>query len=701
MGLYPSPVPDAPNILDQPRYAAIHRAVLSGLLSNIARHREQREYEGVRGRTLVIWPGSTLRRHRPQWIVSAEMVQTTQLYARTVATIRPEWIEDAAGHLVRRTWDEIRWDRDAAEVVADEKVTLWGMTLVPRRVVPYGPVDPKTSRTVFIQQALVEGAYRSEAPFWRNNQRLIEEVRTLQNKARTRDLLVDPKARHDFYDARIPEGIYNAQAFEQWRRGAEKRHPRLLFMSRHDLMLHGAQGITPDLFPDTMDLAGASVPLTYHLEPGHAMDGVTATLPVAALGQVSSERLDWLVPGMLRDKLIALVKTLPKALRTQFVPAPDTVDRIMPRLKFGQGSLAEQLAHELGREAGVAIAPSAIQMHEVPDHLKMNCRVLDERGRQLAMGRDLEDVRSTLRAQIREAFAHLPRGPWVRDDLKSWDFGDLPQRVQIQHKGMTLWAYPGLVDAGSSASLRLFDSAESAAKSTRAGLRRLFMTQLRQEMRYLWSHLPNIDRMSLHFAPLGPSEELRTELTGAIAERVFLEDWASIRTQAEYERRVQTAWRRVEPIGRELSEAAGLILAAFHEVSVKLEKAFPPAWRDSVQDMRQQLGALVPKQFLSATPHAWLGHVPRFIKGIDVRLTKLANAGLARDRQKMAQVRPLWDDYGQRLAQQRQAGVSDPILAELRWMIEELRISLFAQELRTSMPISVKRCQEQLARAWG
>jgi len=681
--------------LPSPKYDAIHRAILTGLLSNIGLKSDAHEYTGARGVKVSIFPGSALFKEEPQWIVGAELVETTRLYARTVARIQPEWIERIAEHLVKRTYAEPRWNPDTAHVVAYEKVTLYGLTIVPQRTVHYGPIDPRASREIFIQHALVEGEFRTDAPFFRHNQRLIEEIQALEAKSRQRDVLVDPQARYDFYDARIPAGIYNGPLFERWRQQIERHNPKLLFMTRRDLMVHGAAGITQEQFPDFLLVDDIRLPLEYHLEPGHATDGVTVTILLAAINQLPAERFEWLVPGFLREKITGLIKSLPKNLRVNFVPAPEYAEAAFETLKPGDGSLLDALSLFLARQAGMTVPREAFDPSALLDHLHMNFHIVDETGKQLAAGRDLAEIRRKLGIQVKATFEQLPHPRYKRDNIAEWDFGDLPASIAVKRHGMSLNAYPALVDNGRSVSLRLMDCPESAQSSHVAGLRRLFLLQLGDEVDSLSLRIPDLHEMSLHYATLGPAKDLKDDIVAKTINRTFLPD-ANVRTQMEFELRLQVGRRhRLLEAGVEVAELAGRILAAYHAVALLLARPTIPAWGAAIADIRGQLAHLLPKGFLASTPDIWLAQFPRFLKGIQARIQKLTTAGHRRDGQHMAEILPFWQGYLAQSKRHREQGIHDPALQQFRWMIEELRVSLFAQELRTSIPVSVKRLEKQ------
>ncbi len=690
----PDPTDDAP-ARDPRKYDAIHRALLAGLLGNVGVKTADFEYTGGRGTKFHLFPGSGLFKSKPKWVVAGELVETTRLYARTVANIDPRWVERVAEHLVKREYAEPHWLRETANVVAFERVTLYGLPIVARRVVNYGPVDPKAAREVFIHAALVEGEYDTDAQYFRHNRDLVREVELIEAKLRRRDVLVDAKTRYAFYDARLPKDIFNGFTFERWRREAERQDKRLLFMSKADLMLHAAEQATPGLFPDAIQVHGVRVPLSYHLEPGHPADGVTATLPLAALNQLPVEPFEWLVPGMLKEKVIALIKSMSKDLRVKFVPAPDAADAVLPNLATPRGSLLDALADQLGKRIGSQIPPSSFAPEELPEHLRMNFRVVDEAGKQVAIGRALNEIRRGLGMRARSTFADLPPGPYNRAKVTRWDFGDLPGKVEVRLHGTTLLGFPALVDDGpDTASLRLLDSAEAARVAHRAGVRRLFMVELAKEVTQLSRRLPRIDQLSLYYKPLGAADDLKRDLMDAVADRAAGE-LAGVRTQAGFIAHGETGWRRLSTAATEVTDLAWAALSAYNALAQELSRSFPPMLADSIGDMREQLAHLMPARFLKTTPAIWLPHLPRFIKGIQTRLTKLQNAGLSRDQAHLLEVQPRWRGYLKRAEKHRKESVIDPVLVEYRWMVEELRVSLFAQELKTSIPVSPKRLDVQ------
>ncbi|WP_428939580.1 ATP-dependent RNA helicase HrpA [Fontivita pretiosa] len=690
---------------------AIHRALLSGLLSNIGVRGDGFEYNGARGSKFHIFPGSALFNRKPAWLMAAELIQTTKLYARTVAPIRPEWIERIAPHLLKKTCSEPYWQPHTGHVMAYEKVTLYGLTIVPRRAVHYGPIDPRTSRAMFIQHALVEGDWYTDGKFFRHNRELIEQIQTIENKARRRDLLVDQQAMFDFYDKRIPASVYNGPLFEKWRRQAEAQAPQLLFMTTRDLMRYEAD-IAWDQFPDQLLVNDMALPLEYRLEPGHPMDGVTVTIPLATLNQIPPEPFEWLVPGLLKEKILALIRSLPRTLRTNFVPAPDYAEAAHRALRARAGSLLDLLAEFLGKQSGVQISRWDFQLDTLPDHLRMNFRLVDAQGREVAIGRDLAELRQKVGVAAQQTFSAGAEKHFHRDGITRWDFGELPPKVQVSRHGMQLVGYPALVDAGTSVSLRVLDTPQSAAAATRAGLRRLFMLQLAGEIKSLARRLP-IDELCLLYALIGEEnaseadrrgvlcDELRNDIVTAAADRALYPNETDgpgdVRSRDQFIDRAEAAWRRLPAAADELVEIARGVLATHQSLRLRLDEPYPPLLQPSIQDIRAHLSSLVPRGFLLSTPSNWLGHLPRFLRAIEIRLKKLTNAGLPRDVAAMQTIAPLWQRYADRAAELSRRGIIDPQLQTYRWMLEELRVSLFAQELKTSIPISVQRLERQWA----
>jgi ATP-dependent helicase HrpA len=686
-------------------FDAIHRALLTGLLSNIGTRAETFEYGGGRGSKFNIFPGSGLFKKGPKWVMAAEIVQTTKLYARTVAKIQPEWIEALAAHLVKKSYSECHWSQDAGHAVAFERVTLFGIELVARRRVNYGHVDVKAARELFILHALVFGETKADWVFLKKNLALVDEVKELEAKARKADILIDREAMYAYYDSRLPDWICSVATMQKWRqenRGAEKT----LEMPRELVMKRAAPEITPDQFPRYLGIAGTKLNIQYKLDPGGEDDGLTLRVPIEALIATDEARIEWLVPGLLQEKILALFRCLPKAFRKGLEPAPALAEECAKELKFGEGSLTDTLSQLIENKRGFKIPKEAWQPKSVPDHLKMLVIVTNERGKEIAHGRDMAEIKSRLAAKAKASFGKLAKSSFDRDGLKTWDFGDLSGSMEIQRSGLRLVAYPAIVDQGATVSLRLLDSAEEAAEATRTGLRRLFMLEAKDELSYHLRLIPGIDRMALHYATLGGRAELDRELTELICERVFLEGRSPIRTKAEFESHLREGWDQIAAAARETGELVSQILNLKQAIALRIPDRVPPAWKPAMDDIQDHLVRLMPKGFLRTTPYTQLREFPRYLNAVLVRLQKLENAGLARDARWRDELVLHWRRYtdvaNQLAATTGKSGPPPdarqvPVISAYRWMLEEYRVSLFAQELGTATPVSSKRLEE----AWS
>ena len=678
-------------------YENVHRALLTGLLQNVGRKTDRHEYQGVRGRHFSIFPGSGLFQKKPNWVMAAELVETSKVYARTNASIQPEWIEAVAGDLCKRSYTDPHWQRKTARVMAYERVTLYGLPVVNRRSVPYGQIDPKASRAIFIRSALVEGEYDTGAAFFRHNAQLVREFELMEAKARRRDLMADADTRYAFYDAKIPAHVVDGKSLDKWRRSAEREDRRLLFMTAADLTAAGPGDLSGQ-FPDALETDAGAFALEYRFDPGHPDDGVTVTLPLAALNQVPIDRLDWLVPGLIEEKCLDLLRTLPKPTRVNLVPAPEYAARAVRKMAYGEGALLPSLASALGKLSGTPVSADQFEPEKLADYLRMNVRVVDEHGKQVAVGRDLRAIRQQLRGSARDAFAIKPPPPYDRDGVTAWDFNDLPERVELRQGGATLQGFPSLVDRGDSVSLRLLDTPDAARDATRQGVRRLFLIDYAKELRHLIDTLPAMRPMSLHYAPLGPSEKLKDQIREAVADRLVMDIPKRVRTREEFTIRLETAWNRLRPLAEQVGDVAAKTLARRHDLALRLDRAFPDLMAEPVADLRRQLAHLVPPDFLTATPVAWLPQLPRYLKAMQSRLDKLTNAGLKRDMAGLATLAPLLSSYRDQASADPDAARTTQMV-NLRWHLEELRVQLFAQELGTAVPVSAKKIEAVLGQA--
>jgi ATP-dependent RNA helicase HrpA len=682
-------------------YGQVHRAMLAGLLGNVGVRNEEgasgegrrpvaAPYIGARGVKFWVHPGSTLGKKRPQWVMAAEMTETTRLYARSVAGIQPEWLEQVGAHLIKRSQSEPHWEKKGARVVALERGVLYGLPVYINRRVNYGPLDPERAREIFIRQALVEGDFETRASFFQHNRRLVAQIETLEHKSRRPDVLVDDELIFAFYDSLVPPEVHDGAAFDAWRRQAEAREPKCLFLKRADLMRHEAAGITTAQFPHQIEVAGRAFPLEYLHDPGGQRDGVTMTVPLIALNQLSAARCDWLVPGLVKEKVQRLAKSLPQKLRHQLGPLPEFADRFVAAVQPADVPLADAIARYARSELNIVIPLDAFRLETLPAHLSLNFRVVDEHGRQLAMGRNLVQLRVDLGARALGEFSAIAKPAAARAGLTSWDFGDLQDIMEIRQGSQTLIGHPALVDRGEAVDLELFDAPEAAAAEHRKGLRRLFMLQLHEQARYLEKNLPGLRDMALRFAAIGDSGELKDQLVAAAFDRACLAEPLP-RSASEFTARCAEARSRLVLIAQEVARLVDGILAEHQALLKKLQaiRAFP----DGVRDVEAQVARLLPKDFVIATPYERLQHFPRYLKAASLRLDKL-RPDPGRDARAFAEYTPLEQAWQREDMKQRRQGARDPQLDQVRWLLEELRVQLFAQELRTPVPVSVKRLQK-------
>ncbi|MCC6126175.1 MAG: ATP-dependent RNA helicase HrpA [Pirellulales bacterium] len=713
------------------KYAAIHRAILTGLLSNLAQKGETYEYTVAGGGKGNLWPGSGVFQGRPKWIVAAEVVETTRRYLRCCAKIDPRWIEPLAGHLAKKTHRDPQWDPAAASAMAIERVTLFGLTIVPGRRVRLGPIDPQTARELLIRHGLVEGQFEKKPDFLVHNERLFEEMERLQAKLRRRDLLLGEWARYEFYDRRIPDDVYDGPRLMKWLRdiqsaGAaptlavgmketaenlpqhahdERGHGALenlksLCMTQADL-IRGEVEVVEGAYPDTLSARHIDLPLDYRFSPGERDDGVTVSVPLEALNQLDPSRLDWLVPGLLEEKVLASIRALPKSLRTLFVPAPESAKNALPLIRFGVGDFRGAVAAALSRLAGQHIPPNAFQDERLPDELKMNVRVTGAEGETLAVGRDLDELRKTLGAEAAATFSAAEDPRFNRDGVTAWDFGELPAEIEVARGFMTLKAYPALVDREDSASLKLFDSPERAAREMRAGSRRLFILASWRELKTQIDWLPRLNQILVYGASL-EGLDLRRQFAELLADRAFFaEESALPRNESDFKKQLAAGKARLGLAVQAIAEWAMPTFENFHRAVLALESMKNPNAKYAVADIREQFGQLLGPKFATAAPWEWLKQYPRYFRAACARLESLTAGGLARDQKNFAEFQPRWEAYRAREEERAALGLFDSEWEYYRWMLEEFRVSLYAQKLGTAVPVSGKRLDAQWEKIRG
>ncbi len=675
-------------------YDAVHRAILTGLLANLGtRGGEGYEYNVAGGSKAFLWPGSVLAKKRPSWVMAAESVETTRRYLRSCARIDPRWIEPLAMHLVKRSHSEPHWQRETGSVAAYEKVSLFGLTVVARRRVAYGPVNPTHARELFIQHGLVEGDMDSDLKFFRRNRGLLKRMEQLQAKLRRHDLLLGEWAQYEFYDARIPDDVYDLPGLKKWLKQAERAKPDVLDMTEADVAGEQPHDDTRR-FPDAMEFGETTFPLEYRYEPGSDRDGITLRLSADAVGAVEQPYLDWLVPGLVEAKVLALIKSLPKPIRRNLVPAPDTARLVVREIEFGQGRFLETVAEKLSRIAGQRISPGDFQQDKLPAELRMNVRVETDDGQVLAEGRDLDTVRREIGAVVSEGFAQADTSQWQRDGLTTWDLDYLPEEVELKRAGITIKAYPALIDRGEDVSLRLCETPQAAADQTRRGLRRLCLIAARRDLKSQVQWLPGLNQAQVYAATI-PEFSLQEQLAELIAELAFNAAERIPRDKPAFDRFMAEGRRRIAPAVQEMAGLIGPLFAEHHKARLAVEKMSADRWSFATRDAAQQMDHLIGPHFLSDTPWTWLKHFPRYFKAIQMRLEKLRSGSESRDRAATEEIAAHTDVYLARRRQHEQSGLRDPELDIYRWMLEEYRVSSFAQELGTSIPVSAKRLQKQ------
>ncbi len=680
---------------DEANYAQIHRALLSGLLGNIGfKDGEAESYLGARGIRFHIAPGSTLKKQRPKWVMAAELVDTTKLYARCVAKIDPDWIEPLAKGLTESHYSDPRWDRRMGMVNAWERVSLYGLTVIPKRRVHYGPINPQESREIFVREALANMEFDTKATFFAENKRLIAEIEELEHKARRQDVLVDEHQLFAFYDAKIPAGIYNAASFEKWRADAERSNPKLLYLARNDLMRHGADAVTEVQFPEQMVLDGGKIPLKYRFEPGHILDGVTATIPLALLNQLDPTPTEWLVPGMLRDKLTHLIKVLPKAYRRVCVPVPEFVTGFLEQIEQHDVPILEALAAYIQQKTTLKISKDDWNMADIPTHHLMNFRVVDEKGRELGMGRDWNALKKQLGSAAQLTFRNTSPGI-EKTGLKQWDFGDLPATLTFSKDGRQLTGYPALEDNTDSVSVKLFDTQNVAESAHRKGVSRLMRFELKEQMKQLEKGLPQFNQYAMLLRNLISPDDLREEMLLAIADRAFVGEDDLPRSNQDFMTLKQRARTRLPAVTDGATRLAIAIAAEYQALMQKLG-ALPNNMARIKREVEEQLAQLLPRRFMSQTAWERLQHLPRYLKALKLRLEKYPNS-IERDTRSGQAMQLIWQRWQDKVNTLHKAHLEVPqALQDYRWLIEELRVSLFAQELKTPFPVSVKR----LDKAW-
>lgn len=669
----------------------LHQALLSGLLSNVGTLLENREYLGARNRKFMIHPGSGLAKKTPKWVIAFELIETTKLFARTVAKIEPQWIEPQAAHLVKRSYSEPHWEMKRAQVVAFEQVTLFGLPIVARRRVHYGPIAPRESRELFIRRALVEGEFQTKGEFFAHNRALVEEVEALEDRARRRDILVDEEELFAFYDERLPEHIVNGKGFEHWRKQAEREDPALLKFDIQALKARHADDVTQAHYPDHLVLAGVAYPLSYHFDPNAEDDGVTITVPAAMLPQLPVHALEWLVPGLLREKCIALLKSLPKSIRRQVVPIPDWVDAALEMLVPDQRPLTEALAEFIRRRSGTRVHPDDWRLDLLEPHLLMNIKVVDHSGELLGQGRDLRALEKRFEAAASAGAQALSEQASQAPALDGLPDEPLPESRVTTQAGIRVEAYPALVANEKDFKVALFDHPAKAEAAHQEGVARLAMAKRPEQVKAI-KRLPDVEKCALLFAKVGSKQALIDDLLLAVFTQVVAQHPLPRSASALDERLRATESELLDHASALLKDVEAALkghLAVSKILKGKLNFALALVY----SDVSAQMQRLVYPGFIRDAGE-WLTEYPRYTEAALIRLEKAARER-GRDQMMMHDVQALEARFDARRKSERRGDTEDPALVAFGWWIQELRVSLFAQQLGTKIPVSVKRLEKR------
>ncbi|QDT31514.1 ATP-dependent RNA helicase HrpA [Thalassoglobus polymorphus] len=673
---------------------SIHRAILAGLLHNVAMRGDSHEYTGAGGQKIFVWPGSVAFGNKPKWIMAAELVETSKRYARCVAPVQVGWIERIAEHIVKRNYSEPHWHEKSACIMAWEKVMLFGLPIVPRRRARYGHIDPKYCRDEFIQQGLIEGKYESPGEFAKHNTNLKNELEEWQAKLRHGHHFAGEEAEVEFYDQRLPADAFDGPRFEKWRKKAEAKQPRLLFLSKEDLLQEDQSAPEQSEFPDKLKIGTMQVSVEYNLQPGTENDGVTIAIPPEGLNQLSPESLAWLVPGLLEEKIAALIKTLPKSLRILFVPAPETAKDVVKKITYGQGNLINQLAAQLREISGEHVPATAFETARLPSHLQMNVRVVDQNGKTIASGRDLAQLRVESQRTASSVVQGVSDDRWKKEGLTSWNFGTLPQQVELERGGITVVAFPMLVDEGASVSLRLSESLADAHAKTKRGLVRLFLLSDKKVLTDQVQHFPRINQLTMQVGALPDGKHFQSHLAWMIAQAALWKETSMPRSEAQWKQKLALARNQLSVAVQDSTRFLEPLFARYHAVRRITESNGTPALTPLTNDLRDQLNELVAPGFLVDPPMGWLAQYPRYFEAMQIRWDKSTAGGFQKDRMHQKKINLHWQRWKQACQQFGNAAKTHPQLVQYRFLIEEFRVSLFAQQLGTAMTVSEKRLNE-------
>ncbi|WP_431192982.1 ATP-dependent RNA helicase HrpA [Vibrio vulnificus] len=677
-------------------YDAVHSAILTGLLSHIGmKDQEKNEYHGARNARFHIFPGSGLFKKQPKWVMSAELVETSKLWGRIIAKIQPEWVEPLAKHLIKRSHSEPHWSKKQAAVMAYEKVMLYGIPIVPKRLVNYGNIDASVSREIFIRSALVEGDWETKHAFFKQNRKLLLEVEELEHKSRRRDILVDDEELFQFYDQRVGTEVVSGRHFDTWWKQASKKEPELLNFEKEMLFKGDASHVTDLDYPNFWHQNGLKLKLSYQFEPGDDSDGVTVHIPLPILNQIDPAGFDWQIPGLRHELVVSLIKSLPKTLRKNFVPAPNYADAFLSRVTAMEMPLLDALEKELRRMTGVTVLREDWKLDQVPDHLKVTFRAVDERNRKLKEHKDLHELKESLKEKVQETLSKVADDDIEQQGLHTWSFGELPQVYQQKRGGYQVKAFPALVDNKDSVEIKLYETEEEQISAMQAGQRRLILLNVPSPIKYLHANLPNKSKLGLYFNPYGKVLDLIDDCIACGVDKLIEEQGGLVWEPEKFEALKEHVRAELGDTVVDIAKQVETILTTAFNINKKLKGKIDFTMAFALSDIKAQIEGLIFKGF--ATECGWkrLPDILRYMKAIERRMEKLP-IDPNKDRLHMLKIESVVKDYKELLNKIPKGLAVPENVKEIRWMIEELRVSFFAQQLGTPYPVSDKRVKNAI-----
>ncbi|OTQ74173.1 ATP-dependent RNA helicase HrpA [Gilliamella sp. N-G2] len=679
-------------------YRSLHIALLSGLLSHVGmKEIEKHEYIGARNIKFAIFPNSAIFKNQPKWCIASELVETSRLWGRTAAKIEAEWIEPIAKHLVKYSYSEPRWSKKQGTTIANEKVTLYGLPIVASRTVNYSKIDPILSRSLFIRHALVEGDWQTNHSFYKQNQKLINEVEDLEHKSRRQDILIDDDDLYNFYDKRIDKSVISAKHFDTWWKTKQKIDPEFLNVEKNMLIKQSAQPVKVNDYPDFWYQDNLKLPLSYQFDLGNARDGVTITIPLNILNQIKNSGFDWQVPGFRYDLIISLIKSLPKSLRKSLVPAPNYAEAFLSRVNSTASPLLETLQNEFRKMTGTRIELTDWQLDQVPSYLKMNFSIVDH-NREIAFGKDLVKLQEQLKTEVQQALSSLTQKKSIKiekNNITDWDFGSLPAIYEEKQNNYTIKAYPAIIDNQHSVSIKLVDSLEEQKRLSKLGIRRLLILNIPSPIKYLHEKLPNKSKLGLYFNSFGTVLNLIDDCIACGVDHLIEKNNQPIDNKQQYQQLLTYTKSHINETVVDIAKQAESILTLHFNINKKLKGRVDLSLAFALSDIKQQVSELVYKGFVAQTGYDKLPDVYRYLSAIEKRLEKLGS-NMAKDRQAMNIIEEVKNEYQTWLNSLPENQKSSSKVTNIKWMIEELRVNLFAQQLGTPYPISAKRIRQQI-----